>query len=133
MEPSVNMRFVQARLVTDEVERLATFYADMIGTRTTLNAYYVEVPAGHAGVALSKSGFAAYPRTRLAATDLSADRMILDFQVADVDAQYARIDRLGVSWILPPTTQPWGTRAMAFHDPVGNPVNVFSQAPDPHR
>jgi len=133
MEPSMNMRLVQARLVTDDVERLATFYAELIGTPTTLNSYYVEVPAGHAGVAFSKSGFTAYPRTCPAAADPSADRMILDFQVADVDAQYPRIDRLGVSWILPPTTQPWGNRAMTFHDPDGNPVNVFSRTPDPHR
>src|SRR5215475_839685 len=132
MEPRMNMRLVQARLVTDDVERLAAFYANMIGTPTTLNAYYVEVPAGEAGVAFSKSGFAAYPRTCPIAADPAARRMILDFLVADVDAQYARIDQLGVSWVLPPTDQPWGNRAMTFHDPDGNPVNVFSRNHSPH-
>ncbi len=34
---------------------------------------------------------------------------------------------MGVSW-LPPTTQPWGSRAMIFTDLDGNLINVFSRA-----
>jgi uncharacterized glyoxalase superfamily protein PhnB len=51
---------------------------------------------------------------------------VLDFLVDDVDAEYERIAALGVDWIMPPTNQPWGTRAMIFADPEGNLVNVFS-------
>jgi hypothetical protein len=32
-----------------------------------------------------------------------------------------------VSWLLPPTTQPWGNRSMIFRDPARNLVNVFSR------
>jgi uncharacterized glyoxalase superfamily protein PhnB len=46
--------------------------------------------------------------------------------VDDVDREFIRIDQLGVEWVLPPTTQPWGSRSMVFRDPQGNLVNVFS-------
>jgi len=43
--------------------------------------------------------------------------VILDFLADDVDAEYERIRALGVVWVLPPTTQPWGNRSMIFRDP----------------
>lgn len=57
--------------------------------------------------------------------------MVLDFLVDDVDAEYPRIAALGVGWLLPPTTQPWGSRSMVFGDPEGNLVNVFSRPGGP--
>jgi uncharacterized glyoxalase superfamily protein PhnB len=56
-----------------------------------------------------------------------ADDIILDFVVVDVDAEYERIAALGVDWVMPPATQPWGNRAMIFKDPEGNLINVFSR------
>jgi uncharacterized glyoxalase superfamily protein PhnB len=47
--------------------------------------------------------------------------------VADVDAEYERIAGLGVTVVMPPKTQPWGSRSMIFRDPGGNLVNVFSR------
>ena len=47
--------------------------------------------------------------------------------VDDVDQEFERIDRLGVDWVLEPTTQPWGNRSMVFRDPEGNLVNIFSR------
>jgi uncharacterized glyoxalase superfamily protein PhnB len=44
-----------------------------------------------------------------------------------VDAEYPRVAALGVEWVMPPTTQPWGNRSMIFRDPAGNLVNVFSR------
>jgi len=55
------------------------------------------------------------------------DEIILDFAADDVDAEYPRIAALGVDWVMPPTTQPWGNRSMIFRDPAGNLVNVFSR------
>ena len=57
--------------------------------------------------------------------------MILDFLVGDVDAEYPRIAALGAGLVLPPTTQPWGSRSMVFTDPEGNLVNVFSRPGGP--
>ena len=127
------MELVQARLVTDDVARLAAFYAGLIGARVPLNEYYVEVPAGPMTVGFSKRRFTEYCAAAAACPGPARPprEVILDFLVRDVDAEYPRIAALGVGWVLPPTTQPWGSRSMIFNDPEGNLVNVFSRPGGP--
>jgi uncharacterized glyoxalase superfamily protein PhnB len=123
------MRLVQSRIVTDDVEGLAAFYASLLGAPVTLNDYYVEVPAGPVTVGFSKRRFTEYrEEDHPAPADPGhRDEVILDFEVADVDAEYERIAGLGVTVVMPPKTQPWGSRSMIFRDPGGNLVNVFSR------
>jgi predicted enzyme related to lactoylglutathione lyase len=122
------VELVQCRMVTDDVEGLAGFYARLLAVSATLNGYYVEIPAGSASVGFSRRRFTEHRE----ADGLSApgrirrDGIILDFGVGDVDAEYPRIAALGVNWVMPPTTQPWGNRSMMFRDPAGNLVNVLS-------
>jgi len=125
------MELVQSRIVTDEVPRLAGFYARLLGAPVALNDYYVEVQAGPASVGFSRRRFTEYRdddgRDPAGAGRQRRDEVILDFLVDDVDAEYGRITALGVEWVMPPTTQPWGNRSMIFRDPAGNLVNVFSR------
>jgi predicted enzyme related to lactoylglutathione lyase len=125
----VNVVLAQARLLTDDVKRLGAFYSALLGSPVVLNEYYVEIPAGPVTVGVSRRRFTEYQehmrgRARCGAQQ---DEFMLDFVVADADAEYARIARLGVDWLIPPTTQPWGNRSMIFADPAGNLVNVFSR------
>ena len=121
------MELVQSRIVTDDVEALAAFYARLLGVSVTLNEYYVEVPAGAVTGGFSRRRFTEY-REDCHAGPGRCDEVILDFEVGDVDAEYERIAGLGVVVVTPPTTQPWGSRSMIFRDPGGNLVNVFSRA-----
>jgi len=124
------MELVQSRIVTDDVEGLAAFYARLTGTPVALNEYYVEVPAGAVSVGFSKCRFTE------CGDDLAApfedqpgrDEIILDFMAEDVDAEYERIAPLGVAWVMLPTIQPWGNRSMIFRDPEGNLVSVFARS-----
>lgn len=133
------MELVQSRIVTDDVEQLAAFYARLIGVPVTLNEYYVEVPAGPMSVGFSKRRYTEYHRNSPAVATNGAgesvqDRrpeVVLDFLVEDADAEYERIKALGVEWVLLPITQPWGNRSMIFRDPEGNLVNVFSRPRHP--
>ena len=127
------MRLVQSRIVTDDVEGLAGFYADLLGAPVALNEYYVEIQAGEASVGFSKPRFTGY-RGDCAGQGGEGrcgpprrDEIILDFLVDDVDAEYPRVAALGVDWVTPPTTQPWGCRSMTFRDPAGHLVNVYSR------
>jgi len=122
------MDLVQCRIVSDDVEGLAGFYARLLGVSTALNGYYVEIQAGPASVGFSRRRFTEHREAGdgAAAGPRGAD-IILDFLVDDVDAEYRRIAALGVDWVLPPTTQPWRNRSMMFRDPAGNLVNVFSR------
>jgi len=124
------MKLVQSRIVTDDVEGLAGFYARLLGVPVALNEYYVEIEAGLASVGFSRRRFTEYrepDRCRPYRGQRRRDEIILDFLAGDVDAEYPRVAALGVDWVLPPTTQPWGNRSMVFRDPAGNLVNVFSR------
>jgi catechol 2,3-dioxygenase-like lactoylglutathione lyase family enzyme len=114
------MRLAQARIVTDDVEGTAAFYAAVLGTRVCLNEYYVEIPAGETTLGFSKSRF-----TECGSTPVP--QVILDFEVDDVDEEFPRLDALEVDWVQLPTTQPWGNRSMTFKAPGGVLVNVFSR------
>ena len=52
--------------------------------------------------------------------------VILDFEVADVDHERARLATLIGKFELEPTNQPWGNRSMLFRDPDGNLINFFA-------
>jgi catechol 2,3-dioxygenase-like lactoylglutathione lyase family enzyme len=125
------MKLVQSRIVTDDVEGLAGFYARLLGVPVALNEYYVEIEAGLASVGFSKRRFTEYREDDAAPTighgPPRQGEVILDFLVDDVDAEYPRVAALGVEWVLLPTTQPWGNRSMMFRDPAGNLINVFSR------
>ena len=40
--------------------------------------------------------------------------------MSDLEAEHARLSRLGVSFAMPPTRQPWGGFMALFSDPDGN-------------
>ena len=149
------MDLVQCRIVTDDVAGLAGFYATLLGVPAALNEYYVEIQAGPASVGFSRRRFTEADVCSRTAGHMTSghgasghgasgrgasgrgasgrrasgrrDEVILDFTVDDVDAEYPRIAAVGVDWVMPPTTQPWGNRSMIFRDPAGNLVNVFSR------
>jgi uncharacterized glyoxalase superfamily protein PhnB len=124
------MELVQSRIVTDDVQAMASFYAQLVGVAITLNDFYVEVPTGAMSVGFSKCRFTEDHSSTTSCTaslGAQAGETILDFVVDDVDAEYERIAALGVEWVLPPTTQPWGRRSMLFRDPEGHLINVLSR------
>ena len=122
------MELVQGRIVTDDVARLAAFYARLVQAEVVLNDYYVEVPTGAMSVGFSRRQFTEYREDQPGRLGRPQHRaqVILDFQAGDVDAEYPRVAALGVDWLTPPTTQPWGNRSMIFRDPEGNLINVYS-------
>ena len=119
------MRLKQTRLVTEDVSRLARFY-EMIAEAGPApgGPAYVELPAPCGGLAIVSAGVQHVYGTGVVAP--AANRSaILDFEVEDVDREYDRLRDKIRDWVLPPTDQPWGNRAMLFRDPDGNLVNVF--------
>jgi predicted enzyme related to lactoylglutathione lyase len=124
------MDLTKTRIVTDDVARLALFYATLVGVDIVLNDYYVEVPTPTAAVAFSRRRYTEPDAFGAYGTPSPSDSVILDFQVDDVDDHFERVDQLGVEWVLLPTTQPWGNRSMMFRDPEGNVINMFSTPKD---
>lgn len=123
------MRFAYTRLVTDDVPRLTAFYAGLLGAEPQGSGDYVELRPGGAILAIvsRRAVQQMYGGAWPAASNRSA---ILEFEVADVDGERARIDGQVSEWLQQPKDMPWGNRSMLFRDPDGNPINVFS--PPPH-
>src|SRR5205085_1196784 len=101
------MNLVQSRIVTDDVARLAAFYARLVRVSVVLNDYYVEVPAGAASVGFSRRRFTECRENQAArpCSPLHQAEIMLDFRADDVVAEYDRIGRLGVTWVMPLATQ----------------------------
>jgi uncharacterized glyoxalase superfamily protein PhnB len=121
------MNFKQTRLVTDDVLALTKFYEAVTGAKATvISSGYVEFQQSPCeGLAITAvTTTQAYGDDVLAA---GANRsLVLDFEVADVDAHYARLRDSVTEWVRPPTVQPWGNRAMLFRDPDGNLINIYA-------
>jgi lactoylglutathione lyase len=49
-----------------------------------------------------------------------APRVVLAASVEDVNAEYEALKANGVTFLRPPTDQPWGLRTAHFADPEGN-------------
>ena len=114
-------------LITNDVKRLAEFYERALQVKAHASGdSYVEFPTGAGTLAI----FAAdaqdkyIPGAAQAGQNRSA---ILEFHVADVDREYARLQGIVNVWVKPPTTQPWGTRSIYFRDPDGNLVDFFNR------
>jgi hypothetical protein len=52
------------------------------------------------------------------------EKVQMHFPVADVDAEYDRLRRLGIRFDGPPEDQPWGWRHAYTHDPAGHTVEL---------
>jgi uncharacterized glyoxalase superfamily protein PhnB len=67
---------------------------------------------------------------RGATTPAENRSIILDFEVADVDAERQRLADVVPQFLLEPVTLPWGNRSMLFRDPDGNLINFFTKSHD---
>jgi catechol 2,3-dioxygenase-like lactoylglutathione lyase family enzyme len=112
-------------LITDNVKRLVDFYEPVLGEKATWSGEdYAEFRTGSGVLAIFS--FAAQERYIPGSAEAGKNKsMILEFEVADVDREYRRLQTLVKTWVKPPTTQPWGTRSIYFRDPDGNLVDFF--------
>ena len=127
-EPQPNPTLMNTCLITTNVGQLVNFYESILGIKAQRSGdNYAELRTGVGVLAIfSAEAQEKYiPGSTNAASNRSA---ILEFQVADVDSEYATLQPLVKTWVKPPTTQPWGTRSVYFRDPDGNLVNFFMPA-----
>lgn len=122
------MNLASIRIITNDIKHLAAFYEHI--TETPLKFYsddFAELKTQSATLAIgtTKTLQLYGPSTiAFAAQNQSA---IIEFKVADVDQQYARLSEyLEAGLVQKPTTMPWGNRSLLFRDPDGNLINFFT-------
>jgi uncharacterized glyoxalase superfamily protein PhnB len=114
-------------LITNDVKQLTEFYDRVLQvTPHPSGDRYVEFPTSTGTLAIfdAKAQEKYIPGSAQARQNRSA---ILEFNVADVDQEYLRLQAIVKTWVKPPTTQPWGSRSIYFRDPDGNLVDFFSR------
>jgi uncharacterized glyoxalase superfamily protein PhnB len=105
------MALKQTRLVTTDVAKLTRFYESVSqATATVLSGGYAKFEGEPCeGLAIiDEASIRSYGE---GVAESGADRsVILVFEVADVDAEYERLQESVSDWVMPPTVQPWGAK-----------------------
>ena len=121
------MTLKQTRLVTTDVAKLTRFYESVSqATAEVLSSDYAQFqnePCKGLAIIAQATTQAYGDGVAEAAANRS---VILDFEVADVDAEYARLQENVSDWVMAPKVMPWAARAIVFRDPDGNLVNMYS-------
>ncbi len=120
------MQFASIRLATSDVDRLAGFYEKLTGTKAMRPApVFAVLSFGAVQLAISDEGLIRQFNAGIVSAGGNKGA-IVEFQVADVDAARAKLDKT-VEVVMEPADMPWGNRSMLLRDPDGNAVNVFSR------
>jgi len=116
-------------LLTREVKRLRDFYGAVLErTPEEDGETYVSFSTG-SQVLLSIYAFSEMEKwTPEFLEDKVSGRASLEFAVDDADVEYRRLIDIGAHIVRPPTTYPWGLRAVWFTDPDGNLVTFHAPA-----
>jgi uncharacterized glyoxalase superfamily protein PhnB len=120
------MPFASIRIITRDVAALADFYERVTQRSATRPApVFAEIRTDRATLAFGDVATVAMLGD--AAPVPGQCSGILEFEVDDVDGEFARLAPEPASVVLAPTTMPWGNRSAILRDPDGNLVNLFAR------
>lgn len=118
------MSFTSLRIVTDDVDGLVAFYERVTGRPAERpSPVFAQFSGPGADLAIASAETVAVLGGAL--TPAANRSVIVEFEVADVDAAFAAVAPAGDDVVLEPTTMPWGNRSALVRDPDGNVVNLF--------
>jgi predicted enzyme related to lactoylglutathione lyase len=120
------MSFSSIRIITEDVDRLAAFYERVIRTPAERPApVFAQFTGPGATLAIASAETVAMLGD---AVSMHTNRSVfIEFEVSDVDGEFARLRPESEDVVLMPTTMPWGNRSALIRDPDGNVVNLFSR------
>jgi catechol 2,3-dioxygenase-like lactoylglutathione lyase family enzyme len=117
---------VNTCIITGRFSQLVEFYKNVLGISPKVSSGdYAAFPTGSGVLAVFSS--AAQEKYIPGSAVPAANRsVIVEFRVANVDREYARLRPFVKTWVKLPTDQPWGTRSFYFRDPDGNLVDFYA-------
>src|SRR5271154_3834782 len=124
------MDFVSVRVITHDVERLATFWEQLTGlpaTRPVPVFAELRTPTGTIAIGAPATVAMLGDAGPVPGENRS---VFVELRVDDIDATWERIKALVPQTIpeivLEPTDMPWGNRSVILRDPDGGLVNLFT-------
>ena len=123
------MKFASTRLVAADIRAMVGFYELVTGRPADwLAPVFAEIVTPAATLAIGSAETVALfqPGSAEPAANRTA---IVEFQVDDVDAEFARLKDVA-EVVHPPKLMPWGNRAAQFRDPEGTLVGLYTPVTD---
>ncbi len=122
------MRFDGICLITEDVPRLAAFYARILHSPAEGDDVHCEVRTEGGGLAIYSKAVAERDMGFRFDRYWGAGNLTIGFTVSDVDEECQALRALGVEFVAGPATYPWGASAVHFRDPDGNIVCFRSRS-----
>ena len=119
------MKFASTRLVVADIQKMVAFYETITEIKAEwLAPVFAEIVTPSATLAFGAAETVAL--FHAGSAEPGANRSaIVEFQVADVDAEFARLqDKAEV--VHAPKLMPWGNRAAQLRDPEGTLVGLYT-------
>ncbi|MCS5512971.1 VOC family protein [Curtobacterium flaccumfaciens pv. betae] len=120
------MSFASVRIITDDLEGMVAFYERITRQPAERPAPVFAQFSGPGGT-LAIASTATVAMLGGALTPATNRSVLIEFEVADVDGEFAGLQVSSDDVVLEPTTMPWGNRSALVRDPDGNVVNLFSR------
>lgn len=122
------MNFASVRIITADLPRLVQFYEQVTGLPVTqYTPDFAELHTPSTTLAMGSTRTLPLFGGTGVVSPAANRSVILEFRVADVDADYRKLaDVLSSRVVQEPTTMPWGNRSLLFRDPDDNLVNLFT-------
>ncbi|MCS4301861.1 MULTISPECIES: VOC family protein [unclassified Chryseobacterium] len=121
------MKLTSLRIITKDIRQSVQFYERAIGQNAQwYTEDFAELPTGSITIAIGST----HTMKMFGGEDFTESKgqtsTIIEFLVADVDAEFEKIKNLTDHIVQEPTTMPWGNRSLLFRDPDGNLINFFT-------
>ena len=123
------MRFASTRLIAADIKAMVGFYERVTGkTAEWLAPVFAEIISPSATLAFS--GVETVALFKEGSAEPAVNRTaIIEFQVDDVEAEFARL-KDHVEVVHGPKMMPWGNRTAQFRDPEGTLVSLYTPVSD---
>jgi len=126
------MKLASIRLVAADIKAMVAFYELVTGLPASwLAPVFAEIVTPGATLAIGSADTVA--QWSAGSAEPSANRTaVLELQVDDIDAEYARLEGK-VELVHGLKTMPWGNKTFQLRDPEGTAVSLYMPATDEAR
>ena len=123
------MKMASMRIITDDVEKLTSFYEVISGLEATrYTPVFAELRTPSFTLAIGGTATLVLFNAERIMAPAQNKTVIIELRVGDVDKEFERLKTRIVDFVQEPTLMPWGNKSLLFKDPDGNLVNFFTPA-----